>query len=224
MSLGYIDPKDFRPVRDVVYEIIRNAILDGRLEKGKRLMETAIAEDLRISRTPVREAFRKLEIEGLIEYYPKTGTTVKGITMEDIAYIYDVREVLEGLAIRQACMLITKEDIKKLWDILDLMEKAINDEDNERLFETHSEYNKIVIGASKNPRLIEYLSNIYEYINSFRRIALLYNERKSISLKEHIHIAEYIEAGDAINGEEYGREHIRIAKRIFLESAAEKIK
>ncbi|HYE80690.1 MAG TPA: GntR family transcriptional regulator [Clostridia bacterium] len=223
MSLGYIDPKDFRPIRDIVYEIIRNAILDGRLEKGKRIMETTIADDLSISRTPVREAFRMLENEGLIEYFPKTGIIVKGITLEDIVYIYDVREVLEGLAVHKACMFITKEEINKLKEILRLMEQAIDNKDNESLFMLHSKYNKIIIDASQNPKLIEYLTNIYEYINSFRKITLSYNERKIISLKEHIQIVEYLEAGDAVNGEKYCREHIRVAKQILLESAGRKL-
>lgn len=218
MSLGYIDPKDFRPMRDIVYEILRNAILEGRLEKGKRIMETTIADELSISRTPVREAFRMLENEGLIEYFPRTGIIVKGITLEDIIYIYDVREVLDGLAVHQACRFIKKEEIGKLREILRMMEEAIAKEDNESLFELHSRFNRIIMEASGNPWLIEYLTNIYEYINSFRRITLSQSERKIISLKEHIRLVEYIEAGDAVNGEKYCREHIRIAKRILLES------
>ena len=217
MSLGYIDPKDFRPARDIVFEIIRNAVLDGRLEKRERIMETTIAEELGISRTPVREAFRMLETEGLIEYYPKTGTVVKGITLEDMEYIYDLREVLEGLAVRKACVNSDEADIKRLKDILVLMEEAIKIDDNERLFKLHSDYNNIIIEASKNPRLIDYLTNLYEYIASFRKITLSENERKQISLKEHRKIVEYIEAKDEVNGESYCREHIRIAKGILLD-------
>lgn len=222
MSLGYINPKDFRPVRDIVFEIVRNAVLDRRLEKGERIMETVIAEDLGVSRTPVREAFRMLEIEGLIEYYPKIGMLVKGITLEDIEYIYDLREVLEGLAVRKACANINEAEIKNLKEILLLMEEAIKNKENERLFKLHSDYNKIIIEASKNPRLIEYLTNLYEYIASFRKITLSHTERKLISLNEHKKIVEYIEARDEVNGELYCREHIRVAKSILLESAGKK--
>jgi len=222
MSLGYIDPKDFRPARDIVFEIVRNAVLDGRLEKGERIMETTIAEDLGISRTPVREAFRMLETEGLIEYYPKVGTVVKGITLEDIEYIYDLREVLEGLAVRKACINIDEPDLKRLKDILLLMEEAIKSKDNEGLFKLHSDYNKLIIEGSKNPRLIGYLLNLYEYIASFRKITLAYNERKLISLNEHRKIVECIETKDMKNGELCCREHIRKAKDIFLKSARKK--
>lgn len=216
MNLGSIDPRDLRPTRDIVFEILRKAILNGLFSKGERIMETKIAEDLDISRTPVREAFRKLELEGLTEYYPKKGTIVKGITKEDIAEIYDMREVLEGLAVRLACKNISETEMKNLKETLYNMEQHVNDKDDSLLYELHDKYNNIILNASKNKRLIESLLNLYEYITSFRKITLSRNERRTISLAEHKRIAELIELKKPEQAEECCKEHIRKAKETIL--------
>lgn len=109
-----IEVTDLRPIREIVFERLRKAIIDGNLEPGDRLVETFIAENMGVSRTPVREAFRQLEIEGLAENIPRKGTIVKGISKEDIIEIYQIREVLEGLAFRLTCSRISEEQIVEL--------------------------------------------------------------------------------------------------------------
>ena len=91
-----IEITDLRPIRDIVYQRLRSAIIGGQLEQGERLVETLISENMGVSRTPVREAFRQLEIEGLAENIPRKGTIVKGISKKDIIEIYEIREMLEG--------------------------------------------------------------------------------------------------------------------------------
>lgn len=106
-----IESTDLRPIREIVLERLRKAIMDGSFEPGDRLVETSIAEGMGVSRTPVREAFRQLEIEGLAENVPRKGTIVKGISKRDILEIYEIREVLEGLAFRLACANISEARI-----------------------------------------------------------------------------------------------------------------
>lgn len=216
MNLGSIDSRDLRPTRDIVFEILRKAILDGSIAPGERIMETTVAEMLNISRTPVREAFRKLEIEGLTEYHPKKGTVVRGITKEDIAEIYDMREVLEGLAVRIACQNADENAIARLRGVLKQMEASIAEKDDVRLFELHDEYNNIILQMTDSKRLINNLGYLYEYITSFRKITLSHKERKAISLKEHIQIVDYIEQRDGEKAEKYCRDHIKRAKEIIL--------
>lgn len=114
-----IESTDLRPIREIVLERLRKAIMNGTFQTGDRLVETSIAEKMGVSRTPVREAFRQLEIEGLAENLPRKGTIVKGISKRDIFEIYEIREVLEGLAFRLACSNITDEQILELKEKLE---------------------------------------------------------------------------------------------------------
>ena len=153
MDIGVIDKRDLRPTRDIVFDLLRKAILNGKLISGERIMETSIAQELNISRTPVREAFRKLEAEGLIEYYPKKGSIVKGITKDDIIEIYEMREVLEGLATRLACKYIKDDEIRDLKDTLKQMEIADKNKEYDLFFSIHDKYNTIIIDAAGNKKI-----------------------------------------------------------------------
>jgi len=216
MDIGVIDKRDLRPTRDIVFDLLRKAILNGKLISGERIMETSIAQELNISRTPVREAFRKLEAEGLIEYYPKKGSIVKGITKDDIIEIYEMREVLEGLATRLACKYIKDDEIRDLKDTLKQMEIADKNKEYDLFFSIHDKYNTIIIDAAGNKRLKNSLLPLYDYIASFRRITLLQDERRSTSLLDHKKIVELIELRDENKAEEYCRNHIRKAKETLL--------
>ncbi|HAQ39987.1 MAG TPA: GntR family transcriptional regulator [Clostridiales bacterium] len=216
MELLKIDENDLRPTRDIVFEILRKAILDGKLAQNERIMETAVAEELKISRTPVREAFRKLEAEGLVEYHPKRGTVVRSITKESIIEIYDMREVLEGLAVRLVCIKGYKVVIASLKDTVENMEKANDEGAYETLYALHDQYNKTVLEAAGSKRLKENLLNLYEYIVSFRKITLSHNQRRSISVADHKKIVDLIAEGNPEAAEEYCRKHIRKAKETLL--------
>ena len=105
---------EYLPLRDVVFNTLRRAILKGELEPGERLMEIALANKLGVSRTPIREAIRKLELEGLVVMIPRKGAEVARITEKDLRDVLEVRTSLEKLAIELACDRITEEDINDL--------------------------------------------------------------------------------------------------------------
>lgn len=211
-----IDADDLRPAREIVLEELRAAIFDKRLNPGDRLVEYNIAKGMGVSRTPVREALRQLEIEGLATNVARKGTLVKGITKEDAMEIYDIREVLEGLAVRRACLNITRIQIFRLKEIIGIMTKSIDENDNDNYIKFHNEYNRIILDASNNKRLISQLEHIYEYLKSMRKISLSNEIRKEEALLEHKHIVEAIEKGDELLAEKLAREHVANAKNAFI--------
>ena len=110
-----VDMNEYLPLRDVVFNTLRKAILKGELKPGERLMEIALAERLGVSRTPVREAMRKLELEGLVVMIPRRGAQVANITEKDLNDVLEVRISLENLSIENACARMTEEQLAELW-------------------------------------------------------------------------------------------------------------
>ncbi|MCU9815273.1 MULTISPECIES: GntR family transcriptional regulator [Paraclostridium] len=213
-----VENDDIRPIREIVLYEIRNAIFEGKLNQGDRLIENHIAERMGVSRTPVREALRQLEIEGLAVNVPRKGTLVKGISKEDAIEIYDIREVLEGLVSRLACLHITRLEIRRLNEIISIMEESIKNSNNSEYIKAHNEYNQILLNASKNKRLIERLETIYDYLKSLRRISLMTNERREEAIKEHKDIVKAIEIGDEELAEKVARIHVYNAKKAFIKA------
>ncbi|MGL5314374.1 MAG: GntR family transcriptional regulator [Peptostreptococcaceae bacterium] len=213
-----VESSDLRPIREIVLYELRNAIFENKLKPGDRLVENIIATQMGVSRTPVREALRQLEIEGLATNMPRKGTVVKGLSQEDALEIYDLREVLEGLAVRNACLNISRVEIRRLKEILDNMEQNIKDIDHDGYLKAHREFNDIILNASKNKRLIEKLEHIYEYVKSLRKVSLLSEDRRHIALEEHRRIVEAIEDGNEDVAEREARLHVVNAKEGFLDN------
>ena len=211
-----IDANDPRLAREIILEELRAAIFDKKLKEGDRLVENNIAKSMGVSRTPVREALRQLEIEGLAINIARKGTLVKGISKEDIMEIYDIREVLEGLAVRGACLNISRKEIFRLKEIIKIMRKSINENDTDKYIKSHNEYNRIILDASKNKRLVSNLEYIYEYLKSMRKVTLSNEVRREKALLEHNSIVEAIEKGDEVLAEKLARDHVINAKNAFM--------
>ncbi len=213
--LEKIETTDLRPIREIVLERLRMAIINGTLEPGSRLVETSIADNMGVSRTPVREAFRQLEIEGLAENVPRKGTVVKGISKKDIMEIYEIREVLEGLEFSLACSNLTEFQISDLKEKVCKMEQCIENNDVKKYWKTHGEFHDIILYASNNNRLIEQMKQIYEYLSVLRNFTLVMNERRHQAMKEHKALIEAFENKDEILAEKIGREHTVNAKKFL---------
>lgn len=207
-----------KSMREIVLQQLRKDIFMRVVKPGDRLIETAIASKLGVSRTPVREALRQLESEGLAVNIPRKGTIVKGICYEDAAEIYDIREVLEGLAVRSACLNISRMQIRRLKEITQYMRKLIDSGNEETYVKVHDEYNKIILEASNNKRLLAQLESIHEYLKSLRLVSLMTKERKELALKEHLDIVMAIEEGDENKAEIIARNHVKNAKKSFEDS------
>lgn len=216
-SFGKIKTTDLRPIREIVFERLRKAIIDGNLKEGDRLIETVVAENMGVSRTPVREAFRKLEIEGLAENLPRKGSVVKGISKKDVTEIYEIREMLEGLEVRLACAKISEKQIDELQDKIVQMEKCIDNNNSAEYWRLHGEFNDIILNASANKRLIDQMKQIYEYLEKLRSSILVMDKRRYKALEEHKAIVKAFQKKDEMLAEKVGREHVVSAKRFLAE-------
>jgi DNA-binding GntR family transcriptional regulator len=192
----------------VVFQTLRQAILKGELQPGERLMEIKLAETLGVSRTPIREAIRKLELEGLVVMIPRKGAAVANITEKDTKDVLEVRRTLEMFAVEVACHRITKEQLVQLKEAANAFEAAKGSMDVIRIAETDMNFHEIIYEATQNERLVQMLNNLRE--NMYRyRIEYLKDANYYDSLvREHEEILDAIETGDKEKARDCMRRHI----------------
>ncbi len=158
----------YLPLRDVVFKTIRQAILTGELHPGERLMEIHLAKKLGVSRTPIREAIRQLELEGLVVMVPRRGAQVAHITEKSMSDVLEVRLALDELAVELACQRITKEEIQALKDACHDFEVAVDSADIRNIADADIRFHDIIFEASRNTRLIQMVNNLAEQMYRYR--------------------------------------------------------
>ncbi|MDI3481562.1 MAG: hypothetical protein PWQ97_1217 [Tepidanaerobacteraceae bacterium] len=200
--------ENYKPLRDVVFEAIREAIITGELKPGERLMEVQLAEEMGVSRTPVREAIRKLELEGLVVMIPRKGAYVAGLSLKEAADVFEIRESLEGLAAALAAERITDEELETMEKILSSVQKAVEGGDVETIIKKDAEFHQILFAATRNHRLAQIINNLKEQIDRFRVQSFTNPARIKSILQEHRSIVNAIKARDANMAEKLTREHI----------------
>lgn len=213
--VGDRGPVVVQPASEEVYRVLRRMILNGELREEGQLVERRLARQMNVSRTPVREALRKLEAEGLVERAPYRGLVVADLKSEDVAEISQVREVLEGLAARLAADRRTKAQVKSLRTLVTRMEKAQAAEDVEAFGRLHLRFHDALSEVAGSPRLYGLLSGLREYLAV---AALGYQNvgRTEQACEEHRIIVECIASGDPAGAETATREHIRHSKEALL--------
>ena len=195
-------------LRGRVYHKIRDNILSGVYKENEELKEVSIGEELGVSRTPVREAFRQLELEGLIQIIPNKGAYVTGITIKDVEDIYMMRSKLEGLAARWATTNITKEQMEEMEENIYLSEFHASKGQMEQIAVLDNRFHEIIYEACNSKMLEHQLRDFHEYVLRVRKRTLSQFKRSSESTKEHREIMEAIKAGDADRAEEAANRHI----------------
>ena len=191
-----VNMNEFLPLRDVVFNTLRQAILRGELKPGERLMEIQLANKLGVSRTPIREAIRKLELEGLVIMIPRRGAEVAEITEKSLRDVLEVRAVLEELAVDLACDRISAEDIQNLKEAAKEFEAALQGGDVTEYAEADVKFHDIIYLATDNKRLIQLLYNLREQMYRYRVEYLKRTEVHPVLLAEHEHIISCIEKHD----------------------------
>ena len=191
-----VNMNEYLPLRDVVFNTLRQAILKGELKPGERLMEIALAERLGVSRTPIREAMRKLEQEGLVVMIPRRGAQVANITEKDLNDVLEVRIALENVAIEKACARMTEEEMRRLWLAAKEFEHTIAEGNLVKLAEADVAFHEVIYQASDNKRLIQVLNNMREQIYRYRVEYLKREEAHPQLIAEHAEIIEYISKGE----------------------------
>lgn len=198
-------------LRGRVFNRIREDILNGIYRQNEELREIAIAEELGVSRTPVREALRQLELEGLVNIIPNKGAYVTGITEKDVRDIYKIRSLLEGLCARWATAYITKEQIEELEENVYLSEFHEKKGHNEQLYELDTRFHQILYEASQCKILEHMLKDYHHYIQRVRKFTLSSNERSHNTNLEHAAIVNAIKQKDADLAETLANDHILYA-------------
>lgn len=189
----------YLPLRDVVFNTLREAILKGELRPGERLMELQLAAKLGVSRTPIREAIRMLEQEGLAVTIPRRGAEVAKMTEKDMQDVLQVREALDELAASIACELITKEELESLENAMQEFEAATRTKDIKKIAETDMVFHDIIYQATRNPKLVNILNNLREQMYRYRVEYLKDEKNYPILLKEHQEILDgFIEKNKAL--------------------------
>ncbi len=208
----------YKPLRELVLEAIREAIINGTLKPRERLMEIQLAEDLGVSRTPVREALRKLEIEGFIVMVPRKGAYVADLTFKDIADVFEIRSALEALAAALAAERITNEELEEMERLLVQKAEAITNEDIDKVVLVDTKFHEAIYKASRNERLTNIINNLREQIQRFRATSLAYPGRMKASLDEHRSIVEALQARDVKLSRKLAGKHIENAESSMIES------
>ena len=188
-----VNMNEYLPLRDVVFNTLRQAILRGELKPGERLMEIQLANKLGVSRTPIREAIRKLELEGLVNMIPRKGAEVAEITEKNLRDVLEVRGALEELAVRLACDKITEEQIAELKRAAKDFKFTLRSGDITKIAEADVKFHDVIYEATDNRRLIQLLNNLREQMYRYR-VEYLKNESAHPKLlAEHEEIIEKIE-------------------------------
>ncbi len=194
-----VNMNDFLPLRDVVFHTLRKAILRGNLEPGERLREIHLADKLGVSRTPIREAIRKLELEGLVVMIPRKGAVVAEITEKSLRDVLEVRRALEALAVRLACEKILDSEVEELKVAARAFEETLKTGDVTAFAEADVKFHDIIYRATDNQRLIQLLYNLREQMYRYRVEYLKREESHVTLLEEHQAIIDTIERRDEEN-------------------------
>ncbi len=195
-------------LRGRVFHHLREDILSGKYKEGDELKEVAIGEELGVSRTPVREAFRQLELEGLIQIIPNKGAYVTGITEKDVKDIYMIRSLLEGLCARWACEHITDAQMEEMEENIYLSKFHAQKGHLEQLAELDNRFHEILYEACNSKMLEHQLRDFHEYVLRVRKKTLANVNRGPKSNEEHELLMEAIKAKDADKAEKLANMHM----------------
>lgn len=198
---------------DEIADIIRERILKGEYRIGEKIKENQIATELKVSRTPIREAFKQLENEGLIDYIPNRGCFAKGFTRQDIEDIYAVRKALEVLAVEWAVSRIDDEQLAELQRQSDLMEFYTTRKDSKRVLEVNADFHDIIYNAAGSRFMAQVLRSYKEYIEQTRKV--LYYEQDYLTdiFSEHREILEAIKRRDSAGAKAAMARHLEGSQR-----------
>lgn len=209
MELNFtVKMDEYLPLRDVVFNTLREAILRGELKPGERLMEIQLANKLGVSRTPIREAIRKLELEGLVLMIPRKGAEVAQITEKSLRDVLEVRRALENLAVQLACIRMSPQTLADLKAAARAFEEILGGEDVTAVAEADVASHDVIYMATDNQRLISLLNNLREQMYRYRVEYLKKKECHKQLLWEHQEIIRAIEAGEIDVATKITEQHI----------------
>jgi len=214
--------QNHRPLRELVYEELKRQILIGEIAPGTRMMEVELADEMGVSRTPVREAIRKLEKEGLVSIEPRRGAYAADISIKDILDVLEVRQDLEGMAAALASQKITAEEKEEMEDLVQQYAQAVESRDVDKIIEEDALFHEYLVKCSGNKSLIQLVNQVQELSLRFRYLYYDDFSRFAAQPVEHKEICEAIISGDNERARNAMEEHISHL-RDFVEKEASSI-
>ncbi|WP_371227180.1 GntR family transcriptional regulator [Pseudomonas sp. QE6] len=199
-------PRQPMSAEDEAYDYLLEAICTGRFKTGDRLVAEDIANDIGMSRMPVRGAFKRLDAEGLVTLRPNRGAIVSGLNIEEMHEVFEMRSALEGLAIRVAVPRLTERDIARLERMLDEMDDYRDD--SAQWVSRHRAFHEYLCSLAGRPRLMRQITALYSVIEPHMRLWLQHVDKPMSAREEHAVILEALHSGDAREAERVIREHI----------------
>lgn len=215
------DLQNHKPLREIVYEELKRRILIGEIAPGTRMMEVELADDMGVSRTPVREAIRKLEKEGLVTIEPRRGAYASDVSIKDMTDVLEVRQYLEGMATGMAALKITEEEKRELLKATEAYSKAVESEDTDEIIHCDELFHKLIVDCSGNKTLIQMISQVQELALRFRYIYYDDFSRYRNQPLEHKEIIEAIMSGDSEKARHAADAHIARLKEFVSEEGNE---
>ncbi len=185
-----------KPIRESTYETLKHAIIMGDIPAGSRLIETVYAESLHISRTPLREAFRKLELDGLVEYVERRGVVVRAFSIEDIEETFTIRNALMMLIIPSIFKNVTPDHLRGLREILEAMDVSQKAEDADELAVLNRAFHGTIEKISDKRRILRVIESQEEYVLRFSHMAIASIVRRSNAHQEHHDLLRMLENGE----------------------------
>lgn len=207
---------EYIPLRDIVFKTLREAIITGDLKPGERLMEIKLANDLGVSRTPVREAIRKLELEGLVIMNARKGAEVAPINEKDLREVLEIRKSLESLAVQLACKHCTQDELKKIQGINELILKSVRTGDVETTTKLDVDFHEAIYKSTGNDRLIQMLHQLKEHIFRYRLEYIKEMKNKESIFEEHEKIIAAISEQNVRVARKETEHHIEIQEKYIL--------
>lgn len=208
---------EYLPLRDVVFRTLRQGILTGELKPGERLMEIHLANKLGVSRTPIREAIRKLELEGLVTMIPRRGAEVAQITEKSMKDVLEVRKVLDRLSVELACERISEEEKRQLKEACEAFEEAVEEGDYAKIAKADVVFHDIIVAATGNMRLSQMVNNLAEQMYRYRFEYIKDKSQHARLVREHQVIYDGIVEGDQKKALSAIDEHIDNQEKVILQ-------
>ncbi len=205
----------YLPLRDVVFQTLRTAILKGDLKPGERLMELQLASKLGVSRTPIREAIRMLEQEGLARTIPRKGAEVAGMTEKDMEDVLQIRCVLEELAARLSCQNITDEEMRELKIAMVAFEEKTREGNVVELAKADVTFHDIIYRAADNPKLLVLLNNLREQMYRYRTEYMKDDRIHPVLIREHKEMVKALESRDQELVAREVRQHLKNQEEVM---------
>jgi DNA-binding GntR family transcriptional regulator len=205
-------------LKNQAYEGIKERIINLTLRPNEQLVEQRLAEQLGISKSPIREAIQRLEREGLIYSLPFRGGFAAAVSEQDIREIFQLREALERFCIKNACLIFSGDDLKKIRKIISRSDKALQQGDIKEAYLIDIQLHDFLINSSNNGKLIQTYANLRDHLTRYWNIASLISGRVAKSHQEHLLILEAIAQRDESQAEKRISEHLHSILEEFIQS------